>query len=293
MERFLECNLVKSTTPKSDELNIDDLTKPLVLSYDNDPSNELAQNLIKSLKLNGWEFMFIGDGIPWKGLITRSEGYAKALSLLHPNKIVVLLDARDLICVRSPNFFIEAMGFITNLPVIVSTEFFCDAKTEVTPTYVGGQCVSLQKYWEYHSITPVRPFLNNGLICGQSYYLKEIFNFVLDKKYQNDQLGVGIFMNTFPQFIYADHKAQLLHTSTFGVNACLQSYVNQSVDSPTFAELMGRGAFFIHVPGANLSAGQKFVYDNIVELVCIKGVSDSHFRSTYPHPEPGLFGYKW
>lgn len=295
MERFFDAGLVKPISPRSEVLNVDDLTLPLVISYDNDSTNIYAQNLIKSLQLNKWEYIMIGEGIKWSGLECKSRGYAKALSLLNPKKMVVLIDSRDVVCLRSPSFFMESFNMVSKLPIIVSMELFCDGKTTVDDSYIGGQCVSLTKYWNFHKITspPTRKFVNSGLIAGFSGAIRDVFGFIVEKSIINDQLGVGIYMNENPDKIFSDSDATLLHSSTFGVNACLQDLINQSKDAPSFAEILGRGAYFLHLPGAGISKGQMYVYSNVTNLICEKMLCDAAFRSGYTYPEPGLYGYKF
>jgi hypothetical protein len=68
-------------------------------------------------------------------------------------------------------------------------------------------------------------------------------------------------MNKFPEKVIADVDATLLHTCGSGVNAGLQSIDRQSFDAPSIAELSGRKAFFLHIPGISNIKGQQTYYD--------------------------------
>jgi hypothetical protein len=52
----------------------------------------------------------------------------------------------------------------------------------------------------------------------------------------------------------------IIHTSSFAVNGC-SFHKDQSKDSPTLADLLSKGRFFLHIPGLIVCKGQKCVYD--------------------------------
>ena len=93
----------------------------------------------------------------------------------------------------------------------------------------------------------------------------------------------------FPERVRIDSDAKLLHTSTFGVNAGMQTIFIQAKDSPTLAEMYGRGAFFIHVPGL-ASKGQSAVYNDVCAIIEL-GLSDRKIRSGYAYEEPPWAGH--
>jgi hypothetical protein len=262
---------------------------PLVISYDNNPNDE-TRIFMKTLETNGWEYKIIGIGETWKGLETRVEGYYKFLATLPDNQLVILSDARDVVCLRSNKAFLE--GFNTfGKNMVVSMEVFCDSKVEVASNYVGGQCVPLKEYWKHYNIVkkPLRKFVNGGLLAGRVGEIRKWLSWTIDNKFLNDQLALGIYMNTFPDRIAADIDAILLHSSTFGVNAGIQEIHIQKNDSPTLAEVFGRGAFFLHIPGCT-SKGQKKVYTTVCKLIDMD-VCDKTMNLEYSFKEPTWNGY--
>ena len=106
---------------------------------------------------------------------------------------------------------------------------------------------------------------------------------IIENKFTDDQLGICKYAVTFPERIELDIHAVLLHSSTFGVNAGIQSIHIQKQDSPTFAELMGCGAFFLHIPG-NKNKGQFHIY-NMVKMILEK-YSSNHLLALYNYPIP-------
>jgi hypothetical protein len=84
------------------------MQEPLVIAYDNKPDNENTRFFIQTLKNTNWKYKMIGEGEEWKGFINRMMRYLEELYLLEDDTIVVLSDARDVIALRDPKFFIEA-----------------------------------------------------------------------------------------------------------------------------------------------------------------------------------------
>jgi hypothetical protein len=106
----------------------------------------------------------------------------------------------------------------------------------------------------------------------------------LDNNIPDDQLALGKYINAFPEKFGLDTSAALLHTTNFGVNAGIQSIHIQKQDSPTFAELFGRGAFFIHIPGC-VNKGQAVIYD-YVKRTFEAGACDATLSASYKYKEP-------
>jgi hypothetical protein len=100
----------------------------------------------------------------------------------------------------------------------------------------------------------------------------------------NDQSAFGTYINEYPDRVACDVDAALLHSSVFGVNAGIQNIHQQKEDSPTFAELFGRAAFFLHLPGIQ-AKGPRVVYDCVWKAIDA-GISDKLIRKPYGYAEP-------
>jgi GR25 family glycosyltransferase involved in LPS biosynthesis len=254
---------------------------PIAVSYDNKPT-ENTLFFEDTLKQNGWSYKFIGQGDVWKGYVaTRATSYKKYLEMIPRETLVILSDARDVICLRNPSAFQQGYRSFGK-DVIVSMELFCEGKLEPTPNHekTKWQCEPLVKYWTHLGIKqPYRKFVNAGLIAGKAGALSDMLNWIIDKGFTDDQLGIGSYMNTFPEKVAADYEAQMLHSSTFGCFAGIQDVRIQATDSPTFAELFGRSAFFLHIPGLHLK-GQKLVYEQVKKMIQ-GGVCASMITSLY------------
>jgi hypothetical protein len=257
-------------------------TPPIVITYDNAPT-ETSHFFFETCTRNGWVVKHLGLGEKWEGFTNKIKAYAKLCRELPSDQIVVISDARDVFCVRPPKAFIE--GFLEfKGDIVVSTELLCEGNFEASETDMHTQCYPLNKYYEVRGIKPgIRKYINSGLIAGRAKSIADMWTWILENKFTDDQLGVCKYAVTFPERIELDLHAQLLHSSTFGVNAGIQSIHIQKHDSPTFAELMGCGAFFLHIPG-NKNKGQSNIY-NMVKLVLEKYMSN-HLFILYNYPIP-------
>ena len=260
------------------------MEEPLVITYDNNPT-ENTKTFLKSLEKNKWKYNLIGEGEKWEGWITRLIAYKKCLATIPDEQLVVLSDARDVLCLRGPKAFTKGFNSF-NKDIVVSMELLCNGHFDQNPDLCYTLCRPLTEYWKHHSITklPDRKYANNGLVAGRAKALKTYFDWVFENKYTDDQLALGLYINKYPDLVGLDINANLLHSSTFGVNAGIQSIHIQKQDSPTFAELFGRAAFFLHVPGCN-GKGQAVVYEYVKRMVDA-GASDAHLSAPYKYKEP-------
>ena len=263
---------------------INKMSVPIIITYDNEPTKN-TEFFIKTLENNRWNYKLIGEGDKWEGFITKIISCSKELGTLPEGQIVVLSDSRDVVCVRSPKAFIDGFNSF-NKDIVVSMELFCDGFIDELDNCEHVQCTPLTKYWKHHKIThlPSRKFVNAGLICGKAIALKTMLDWVINNNYNDDQLGIGNYINNFPDRVALDTEADILHTSCAGVNACMFSIHVQKRDSPSLMELFGRGAFFLHIPGI-INKGQKMVYNSVCNII-ESGVCCKMLTSEYNYNEP-------
>ena len=266
------------------ELKYSDIENPLVISYDNKPT-KTTEMFISTCKNNDWVYKMIGLGETWKGFISKMHGYRNFLRTVNPKKIVVVSDARDVVCVRTSKSFVQ--GFVSfKKSIVVSMELLCQGRFEVNETEKMYKCAPLKKYWQHHKIEkiPDRKFANSGLIAGYAGELLHMWDWIINNNFNDDQLGVCYYINAFPEKIAVDTDAKLLHTSVFGVNAGIQNIQMQGNDSISLAELFGRRAYFLHIPGIN-NHGQKIIYETVVNIIQ-SGVNSKKLLTPYGYNEP-------
>lgn len=260
--------------------NPDDVSKPLVLCYDNmlDKHQNTAY-FVKTLNNHQWEYSIIRISTQWKGLEDKIEGVMRKLDTLPDDKVVIVSDTRDVMCIRHPKACLKGFqSFQTDM--LVCLEIFCD-KTTQPITKPRPYCVPLKDYWAYHKVNPwpIRRFVNGGLLIGKAKALREFYTWAHLRREIDDQSALGIYMNLFPDRMKCDTDALLLHTSGFGKAAGLNNVKTQRQDSPTFAELFGRAAFFLHIHNHGY-AGQKLMYDTVRQILDL-GVSADKLNKPY------------
>jgi hypothetical protein len=276
-------------TVTSSIYNPEDLTKPLLIGYDNILDNHSnTQCFLNTLKKNNWEYALVSISEKWNGFKDKLHGYLAMLSTLPSSKVVILSDTRDVFCCRSSKQFIQ--GFQSKqCDFLACMEIFCFLKVEADEP--RGNCVPLTKYWTINKRNPIplRKFVNSGLICGKVYALKAFLQWSLDGGYTDDQIALGEYMNTYPARVYADTEADLLHTSLYGFNGGVLSAHHQKQDSPTFAELFGSGSFFLHIPGVSRAvAGQQIIHKFVKVMLDIGAQNSAIHHKDYP--EVDYFG---
>jgi hypothetical protein len=260
---------------------INNINIPLVVSYENNMSNNPNSQLFKaSLEKCGWDYLFIGEGQEWKGFKNKINNYYNCLLNLPSDKIIVLSDARDVFCLRTPFHYMKHVQEILNNKILISAEMFLLGHMNWTETlvqkyksqnpYFFWQGVPLDNYWAYHNRTnnlPLRKYVNSGLISGKVENILKALKWILDNNYEDDQLGFAEYTNKFPENVILDHDAKILHTSTYGVNGGNYESEKQYMDSPTIAEILGMSSYFLHIPGINISKGQNYVYNLLKKMI--------------------------
>ena len=262
--------------------NINDLTVPLVVSYENDFYNNVNSQMFKKTmeKLN-WEYIFIGEGDKWEGFKSKIVGYYNFLKTIPEEKMVILSDARDVFCLRSPLTIMNHLDKFTDMDkkIIISGEMFLcghmdwtDQQIEVElkkdPTFFF-QGIPMKKYWNYLNKTtdmPLRKYVNSGLIIGKNKNLTKALKWIIDNKYNDDQLGFSNYTNENPELVVLDYNVDLLHTSGHAICGGLYSPLQKN-DSVTLSELFGQSSYFLHIPGISVSRGQKYMYNIISSLI--------------------------
>ena len=255
------------------------MDKILLLSYETDITNSNAQLFKKTLENHNWEYIFIGNGNQWKGFRDKIIGYYDYLLTLDTNKIVILSDARDVFCLRSSDLLIDKIKDIIDTKIIISAEMFLIGHMNWSQQQKNDRLIKdphffwqgnpLDNYWQFLNKIdnlPIRKYINTGLIIGKVNNLLTAFEWIIKNNFDDDQLGFCEYTNKFPQNIYLDYNAEMIHTSTCFVNGSLYNHNIQKEDSPTLVELLGLSSYFLHIPGISLSKGQKEIYNIIYTL---------------------------
>lgn len=243
----------------------------------------------KTLENNGWTYKIIGRGTEWTGFDCKLKTYHLELSSMDPEQLVVVSDSRDVFCIAPPKNFRQAFDSFGK-SLLVSMELFAGGSNIYYPEKEYFQVTYLGGYFEYHNIDKFannnlgRKFVNSGLIAGKAKDILHFFQWSIENNFTDDQKALGAYMNAFPEKVAADFDSKVLHTCGSMMNASLNN-TYQSKDSPTFRQLLGLESFFLHIPGINISEGQKLLYDTISNLIIDGGFHQKRLIEIYPEYE--------
>lgn len=203
------------------------------------------ENLKQSVNKNpGWDFTIIGTGTAWKGWQTRMKAYKDHCQSLPPNELVVLCDAYDVLCLKSPDGFQEKfIGFQKS--IVIGAESGCD-----------DNCHPPEHWWSVHNISPntVLRFCNGGLMTGYAHALATMWEWALEKNFQDDQIACGNYMDTYPDRIHLDSQ----NTLFFNDVLASQKYQLAGIDNKLISNNRILDCYFIHFPGINIYTSVPF-----------------------------------
>lgn len=196
-------------------------------------------NLEASVRLRkGWTITPIGKGVPWKGWITRMKLYRDTAlwvaQHVHPNHVIVFLDAYDILCLRDSDQFLQAFqekGF----PILAGCESICFFLT----------CRPTSRWKHIHNISQ---YINGGCIIGEAYAIYEAYRWCLEKGYhKDDQIALSHYMDAYPHQITLDITSQFVYNDLFGIG----NIQIQAQDSSIRLSVKGQDIhpYFIHFPG--------------------------------------------
>jgi hypothetical protein len=247
------------------------MARPLALTYCNKPANyENTRRLVETLKANDWDHVVLGAGEPWVNYMTKMNAYRRQLETMPPDKIVVITDAHDVYCLRNVHYFVDEFKALKT-PIVVSMELFAEGRINYDPNKVYQQVEWLEPYFKHHGMRVgpndgTKKYVNSGLMCGYAQNLLHLINWTFENEYTDDQKATAAYANAHPDDVHLDMDARLLHTCTSGVNFGLHAQA-QCDDSPSFGELFGHSAYFLHIPGLHCGGGQLMLYNAVHDVM--------------------------
>ena len=146
------------------------MVDPIVLSV----STDECRNFENSLKKLGWNYKILGKGEKWGGWVWRMDMYLETLKGLDPDTRVILSDASDVIALKGPPMDID-----NNIKIMTGAESLC---TSV--------CKPINKFIKLRNITGKKKFVNAGLIYGKARTLIDMYSWIIEKGFTDDQLGI-------------------------------------------------------------------------------------------------------
>lgn len=149
--------------------------------------NNYVQEYIDQLKKLGYNYAILGKGQPWEGFITKMNLYLEFLKNVPHDEIVIICDSYDLLFLQTPQKIMEKYKRLAQNRVVIGleniTNYFCKFSTICDPQIVQKCKINNPYYPDY--IYP-----NSGFIMGRATDLLEIFNFMVQSEFKDDQYGL-------------------------------------------------------------------------------------------------------
>lgn len=206
-----------------------------------------VSHFLKSFsQFEGWDVHVVGMGLKWETFRTKMKCYRDALRHVNKKKVVVCLDAYDAVCFRDSAGFLDIF-YTYQTPIVVSYEPLC-CFTVYNRFFQTGCCPNIDRWKKFHQVSLSDPiYVNSGCIVGFAGDIYKMFDWILNFQpfsIIDDQVGVGLYMNEFPEKVKLDLQNKLVFNDNFGERLQIQSLQNGHfrIDVPT-------QPYFLHFPG--------------------------------------------
>jgi len=200
--------------------------------------NAGGQNMIESCRKLGWDVNIIGKDVKWEGWRTRMLTYQQFCEQQNPDSIVILIDAYDALCVRSPKGFSKLFKSY-NSDIVVGAEYVC-----------GGNCYPIPKYWKNNDkkIANGNFYVQGGCITGYAEALASMYKWCYDSGATDDQVAVGKYIEAQDEKynIILDCDNKICYNSNCGVKG---KFTIENDKIKVIDKTFETCPYFIHFPG--------------------------------------------
>lgn len=202
----------------------------------------------KSFQLfDGWDMRLVGLGKKWEGFRTKMEIYCETLQMIDPMTIVVCLDTNDMLCIKDSTGFRETFLQFKS-PIVIGSEKQCFPTIHNNFIKIGV-CSDISQWKQYHN-EDQNIFMNSGCVIGYAGEILLMLRWVLDYTdiyITDDQVGIGFYMNQFPEKIRLDVEGVLVYNNNWGRRSSITKMGDNKImiDTPTHP-------YFIHFPGLSI-----------------------------------------
>lgn len=241
----------------------------------NHPGLINLQNSIQ--KQGGWHHEILGTNVAWKGWMTRMKAYQNYCASLPKNQLVVLCDAFDVLCIRNglpfesifEQMFSDKQDQQDEKKDVVKEEIQKEEKKEPpednrqrkivigVETGCDFNCYPPKNYYLKNNIDELltnRRFVNGGLMAGYAGDLDEMWVWCISKGFDDDQVALGHYVDTFPERICLDMHSNLF----FNDHLAETTYTFCCKENRIVYENQVLTPFFVHFHGLNINTSVPF-----------------------------------
>ena len=219
------------------------------------------ENCRRSLHVYEFDYTVIGWNEEWQGWRWRMKKYLEYLQSQSENSLVVFLDAYDTIVSRPSSDFFQTFSAFDR-PVVIGCEWW-----HGSPMNSG----LVPNWWKKNNRKPAfRSRINAGCVVGRAGILTKMYAWVLDNHFEDDQLGIAAWIDTFGEKLVAlDSGSALIYNGHI-----LDGFVTSKT------------AFFQHFPGPLLKMGLMPLYNRTVKRAI-------HFYARLQYPPDYVEALIW
>lgn len=199
--------------------------EPLIVIYETDKDNDNLHKLIYTINKYGYNYSVIGLGDKWISFGTKIKRCHEYYLKLNPNRIIIQLDARDVLVNQSYEYLIKLLDYYSELlttKLIASVTVRGTIPTEPPGTYIDKNTLERKKltsesskYYTKDSIIKwqkvfrdqnnrITNKLNAGMILGRVSNFIQLFKLMNIDETEDDQQIMYEVFNVYPELFYLD-----------------------------------------------------------------------------------------
>lgn len=142
----------------------------------------------------GYKYTILGKGREWEGFSTKIKLIIEFLESREKNEIIVIVDAYDLILAGPPDE-LEKKFLSFRSPIVAGGEDVC-----IMNCHKHSCKVNNERY----------KWVNGGCVVGYVENLIDMYKYTLKVSPQDDQIGVGKYMDENPELVSVDGNQMIV-----------------------------------------------------------------------------------
>ena len=204
--------------------------KLLIVTFSTD-KNILLSNLEISLNKYNYDYKIIGEGCKWVNFMTKIKCCYDFIGTVNNYDLIAVTDAYDVLACDDSRILIKKfLSF--NSRIVVGSENAC-----------GGNCVPLGNYFK-HNKKGRYNYVNGGFYIGYKDDILKMLKCILDMNISDDQIGLGKYINKFPNTVTVDTEGSLISNVNIYGSYFDTYWVNDRVKNIK----TGKCPCFVHTP---------------------------------------------
>lgn len=254
--------------------------------------NKYVDEFEMSLIRLGYNYKLLGMGQKWEGFHTKMGFIKNELIHLNPNQLVIICDSYDLVFLQPPNVISNLYHKLAKNKVVIGLEsikdIFCKFIDICIPETIE-ECKINNPYY------PDFKYINAGFIMGKVKDILEIYTFMINNKFKDDQKALFTWVKQNCNKCYFDYHLD------FVFNYMPEMFIEKKIKVEYLKNKIkvNKDSYpcAVHTPGQYLDLGLRT--ENLRNFLFPKRKNVSkieYFKQCYKKsctPEAHYVGYWW